>query len=331
MAYKNDAFNALSDYLTKNGTGILPEWFPNGRIIDHNYYCVGSLEGEEGQSLRIKLEDGRWKDHAEEGCWGSDLIDLYAAKTGLSNGDACKELLGKYNLSTPGITSSRGNQKPGGAKKKREKKKRDKKKALTFPVNTPFTQESNWDNCYLYKRGGVGYFYVVRREDNGHKGGKSICQYIYNGYMFTPGGWGQNRILYNVDSLERKPQLPVLIVEGEKACEAGIKILGDRYNCVTWSQGTGSVGLTDFSPIYSFNHVRIWPDADDNGRSAANEIARELSQYCSTIEIVKTWEFEKIKKGYDIADWDDGLGREVDIVFDLFTGNSELRQGKIFN
>jgi putative DNA primase/helicase len=70
--------------------GVVRAWFPNARPHGRSLR-VGSVQGEPGNSLWICARTGRWKDHAT-GESGGDLISLYAAKEGLSQGEALRHL-----------------------------------------------------------------------------------------------------------------------------------------------------------------------------------------------------------------------------------------------
>ena len=89
MSINFDAINArlLSDYL-----GILKQWLPNGKKIGA-YWCAGSLNGEEGESLKVHARKGVWSDFAT-GEKGGDPVSLYAAIHGIGQGEAAKRLGG---------------------------------------------------------------------------------------------------------------------------------------------------------------------------------------------------------------------------------------------
>ena len=85
-------FNELSQNLLKNSESLVKGWFPNGKK-QGSEWCVGSLKGESGKSLKINLEKGLWKDFAtDEG--GNDLISLYAAMNKIKQRETYEELSG---------------------------------------------------------------------------------------------------------------------------------------------------------------------------------------------------------------------------------------------
>lgn len=72
---------------------VLTRLFPAGVIV-RGEFCIGSLHGEPGRSLSIRLtgsKAGLWKDFAA-GCGGSDPVSLVAAKEGVSQGQAARLL-----------------------------------------------------------------------------------------------------------------------------------------------------------------------------------------------------------------------------------------------
>ena len=69
---------------------LVVRWFPNG-CRDGREWCVGSLEGEPGRSLKINLTTGVWRDFAA-GVGGSDPISLAAALAGISQVEAARRL-----------------------------------------------------------------------------------------------------------------------------------------------------------------------------------------------------------------------------------------------
>ncbi|MBF0562649.1 MAG: hypothetical protein HQL37_11640 [Alphaproteobacteria bacterium] len=70
--------------------GLLARWFPAGKREGHEF-CVGSLQGEPGRSLKINLRTGVWADFAA-GQGGSDPVSLAAAMAGSSQGEAARRL-----------------------------------------------------------------------------------------------------------------------------------------------------------------------------------------------------------------------------------------------
>ena len=78
-------------------------------------------------------------------------------------------------------------------------------------------------------------------------------------------------LLYS-ELLADYPDLPVLVVEGEKTCDAARKLFGDRYFVTTWALGATHAHLPDWS-ILKGRKVVVWPDNDEPGRKAMHIIA----------------------------------------------------------
>ncbi len=83
------------------------------------------------------------------------------------------------------------------------------------------------------------------------------------------------RPLYGLDLLASRPDAPVLIVEGEKAADAG-RIRFPGYVVVTWPGGAQGLGQVDLRPLAGCD-VIIWPDNDKPGRDAAEQLAGLLT------------------------------------------------------
>jgi len=120
--------------------------------------------------------------------------------------------------------------------------------------------------------------------------------------------------LYNLHEIVKRGGDPVLIIEGEKAAEAG-KILLPDYISITTLFGAKSCNKTDFSHLNG-RDIIICPDFDEAGQKygdmvcgLAKEAGAKSIRYLP-IEIVarELLGISNIDKGYDIADAaEDGL------------------------
>jgi twinkle protein len=87
----------ISQRLAQDAESIASMLLPNGKRKGAEY-CVGSIGGEDGDSLKVRLtgnKAGLWKDFATGDA--GDLIDLWAAVRGMTKKDAfeaCREHLG---------------------------------------------------------------------------------------------------------------------------------------------------------------------------------------------------------------------------------------------
>jgi len=282
-------FSGLADRLLSESSDWLPRWLPHGRIVGHEY-TLGDLIGNPGDSLKINMKTGLWKDFST-GDAGRDLLSLYAAIRGIKNGEAYAEL--NENLPAPFIP-------PAPVKPKR----------ILIPVvnltapaeGTPAPDmvhfkhgkpSMNW--CYRNPEGNP-MFYVARYNEAGGK--KNLTPWSWDGTGWIARGWNAPRPLYGLEQLEMYPKKPVLIVEGEKTAEAAKKIVGDRYCVMTWPNGSMAVSSAEWEPIHG-RSLLLCGDADEHGSTAVKEIASKLSKYCKSIKIIDT---TGQPDGWDLAD-----------------------------
>ncbi|CAB3753061.1 CHC2 zinc finger domain-containing protein [Paraburkholderia solisilvae] len=115
--------------------------------------------------------------------------------------------------------------------------------------------------------------YVYRFDKPG--GGKEVMPQVYCTNMVSGNGemawrwmsFPKPRPLYGLEKLARNPKAQVLIVEGEKACDAAqahFKDAGipeDNLVVVSWPGGGKAVKHVDWSPLRG-RRVVLWPDAD---------------------------------------------------------------------
>ncbi len=127
---------------------------------------------------------------------------------------------------------------------------------------------------------------------------KGFKAWKWQGFDSTKDANGRGgRPLFGLDHLAAKPGANILIVEGEKTCEAARKIF-PNHAVLTWPGGSGAVFKSNWAPIN--NHVKaaelsraelpasekespsnkpsitIWPDHDKPGVKAANQVAEQL-------------------------------------------------------
>ena len=104
----------------------------------------------------------------------------------------------------------------------------------------------------------------------------TYCSHPTKSDAWRPKQFQAPRPLYGLDRLAKMPSnLPVLIVEGEKACDAAQRLLPNHV-CISWPGGSQALHLADWTPLTGRN-VTILPDADGPGLKAANTIMGLLS------------------------------------------------------
>ena len=96
---------------------------------------------------------------------------------------------------------------------------------------------------------------------------------------------------------------PIMVVEGEKACDAARELFPD-HDCLSWPGGTGAVKLANWQ-VLKGKDVTIWPDADEPGLKAASSIGEILAD--AKASSVKTvFPPDSLPKGWDLADEPEG-------------------------
>lgn len=107
------------------------------------------------------------------------------------------------------------------------------------------------------------------------------------------------RPLFRQTELHTKSESIVLVVEGEKAAISAAMLFPD-YAVITWPGGAKAADLADWS-LLSNRRVVIWPDADEPGLKAAEEIAAKLIKCrASSVAVVRLP--KNLPKGWDLAD-----------------------------
>lgn len=265
-------FKQRADELLNRIRELVPSWLPGGHL-EGAEYCCGNLGGGMGNSCKINLQTGMWADFAT-GERGGDLISLYAAIHGISQGESVNRLFPSQSYVN--------------SKVPRETPRPDMKHhKFGFPSNT-------W--AYRAMDGDI-ISYVARYET---PDGKTFLPWSWDGKRWVNRGLQEPRPLYGLDRLAKgKPDAPILIVEGEKTCDAACK-LTSLYIPVTWPNGSKAVNKSDWSVIYG-RKILIWPDADEPGLQAAQRIATILSPHCPEIKIIQVNPSETIS-GWDASD-----------------------------
>jgi putative DNA primase/helicase len=238
------------------------------------------------------VNNGRWADFAT-GEKGGDLISLYAAVYGIKNGEAFKQLsddnsFRPLNRATPTprpaappeieVTAPPAD---AGAP------------VMTHPTFGPPT--TSW--CYRDEIG-KPQFYVARYEPEGGK--KQIVPWSWapSKARFIQKGFITPRPLYGLELLATRPDMPIMIVEGEKAADAARLFAGHVYVVMSWSHGVQSIDKSDWTTI-SGRKILLWPDADAPGIFAMQAIGARLEKSCPEVKIL---DVTGQPKGWDAAD-----------------------------
>jgi twinkle protein len=91
----------ISQLLAARALDVAQHLYPHGKR-EGNEWCVGNVEGDQGKSLKIRVEgskSGLWADFASGG--SGDLLDLWSSRHGLDFGSTVKEALSFLGIAAP--------------------------------------------------------------------------------------------------------------------------------------------------------------------------------------------------------------------------------------
>lgn len=111
-------------------------------------------------------------------------------------------------------------------------------------------------------------------------------------------GFPVSRLPYGAELLKDSTNI-ILIVEGEKKCEAA-RSLFPYMTVISWVAGTGSVHLTDWSALKG-REIILWPDNDDPGLKCMEKLKMILGKAeASSVRVVSLP--VDTPQGWDLAD-----------------------------
>jgi putative DNA primase/helicase len=114
--------------------------------------------------------------------------------------------------------------------------------------------------------------------------------------------WPSPRPLLGQHELIRRPEAPVLLVEGETTYDAAC-LLFPNHVVLTWSNGSKAVGHVNWSPLDGRN-VTIWPDNDLDGEQCTVKLIGIL-QAVGANSVSAVNPPEDAPQGWDLADAED--------------------------
>ena len=117
---------------------------------------------------------------------------------------------------------------------------------------------------------------LIMRVEASNGSGKSILPFTYCRAANGQEGWKNKalpapRPLYNLHDLARRPEAPVLVVEGEKCADAAKAAFSDVV-VMTWPGGANAVTSADLSPLRG-RRIYLLPDHDEPGTTAMEKVA----------------------------------------------------------
>lgn len=290
-------FAALAGALLDRAPTLVAQWLQGGVQRGHEWVC-GDLSGGEGESLSVNLVTGRWADFAGNDK-GGDLISLYAAIHGLNNGQAARELMDQLGWQqAPAVAGAvrRPSGVPAPAPTPAADAAADAAGAATtrrtmwravspVPPQATAPDFKHWhyaepEATWEYKFEGVLYGYVARFRTS--TGGKEVLPFTWcvdesDGRGTQRWHWKQfeqpRPLFVPATLLSADCSLPVVVVEGEKCAQAGLKLLGHEFDFVSWPGGGKAWDKAAWGWLMG-RTVYLWADCDAK-REPLNKAERE--------------------------------------------------------
>ena len=264
-------------------------------------WCAGDITGRAGDSLKVNLNSGKWADFGGD-AKGGDLVSLWAAVKGVNQGVAANQLGAFVGLAGAfGDVSERASV----------------EEWLPLP-SAPKDAPAPWllwqgvepVNVWTWRNAaGDTVGHTARYEFDGDK--KDVlpwawCRSSQTGkecWRFK--AFATPRPLLNVLEFVERTAAPVLVVEGEGKVDAARVLLPD-FVATCWQGGCKKVKDSDWSTCAG-RRVYIWPDNDEPGRGAAQDVCHHLEGVAAEIWLVTpppdkpdTWD---IKDAFNVDKW----------------------------
>lgn len=286
-------FKKINQLALAQAENVVSHYAPNGKLEGREWVaCNPSRSDNSARSFSVNVDTGLWADFATNDK-GGDLVSYVAHCLRISQGDAYKTIAHFLGVSDEEI-SNPTKINPTQPVPETKVKEPDFTPILPPPLEAakscPFAfskfgkASAYWD----YKNASGALIMRVCRFDRVTSEGERAKEYrpvVYgtaklkkSGDVRTGWHWRQlpnNRPLYGLDVLASFPvSAPVILVEGEKACDSARKLLA-AYPCMTWSGGSKAIGKTDFSPLAG-REVWLWPDNDEAGQQTIATLGKAL-------------------------------------------------------
>jgi hypothetical protein len=145
---------------------------------------------------------------------------------------------------------------------------------------------SRWDNVGDQDKV-FGQIRWVRNKDTGNES-------WYSGPGIQVQGF------YGEELLDERPNAPVLVVSGEKTCDAARRLFPDHV-ALTWAGGDTVVERQNWA-LLDLRRVTLLPDNDDSSRTAMRQAAVKLTKHgAKSVQVVDVTELG-LEPGWDVAD-----------------------------
>ncbi|WP_177198139.1 VapE domain-containing protein [Nitrosomonas communis] len=344
-------FKAIASAALNRAHILVAQWLPGGDVSGGEYKALNPTRGDRSKgSFSINLRSGVWSDFAA-GESGGDLISLYAYINGLSQIDAAKEVAAQMGISIDDAepkTGPRSNvipiKQPDAVPEQEATSKRTLWRPILpapddagqYPLAHPVRGRPQATYEYFNAQGNLLGIICRFTTSDGGKEVLPCCFAEHTQNKKREWRWmafPEPRPLYGLYELAQYPDLPVLIVEGEKCADAGHKLLKGQFVVITWPGGAKAIGKIDWSPLRG-RVIYVWADSDAQYDKTGNHLLPESQQpgmsamlkICSILGNPDNFHIVDIPQPGDKPDgWDtadaiqDGMGAEELTKFILHT------------
>lgn len=289
----------------------LDHWEIVASAIDPSYELSGNevvmlnpnREDRTRKSFSFNRRKGVWKENADDGAGGADLVGLWHyCKRLPTMSAAAVDLASHLGLSLDAL--------PDAAPERKQEEARPLEpvpdvgmKSLHATMRAIFKSHAT-AHWIIKDTEGRPLMARVRVEEPGRD--KEVKPLTWNtkaGRWKVGGSW----MLYHLEALKDRPAAPVVMLEGEKSTDAAVKLFPDHV--AIGFPGVGCVRKVDLESLQG-REIIIFPDADEPGFKAARTLAGRLAQMGARVHIVDLpapiTEWVKPGKdhpgGWDVAD-----------------------------
>lgn len=274
-----DAINQALDPAT-----VVPQWLPNGHKRGTEWVAPNPTRNDRNPgSFTISLVNGQWKDFAT-GDGGSDPVSLYAYLFHANDqGAAARELAANH-----GVRIGDPVTRQAAAEAAKVRNIEEAKPEPIFPVpmhaGEPSFKHPRWGEPaarWEYKdKNGRTLLWVCRFDPPGER--KQVVPRSWCKFPDGKEGWAwrgitgtKKRPLYGLDRLAADAEADAIVVEGEKATDAGQRLLGDAAIVCSWLGGVETADRVNINALAG-RRVVLWPDADALRQKLSAEAAEAI-------------------------------------------------------
>lgn len=299
-------FEALNAALLQRIGTLVPAWLPGGKTVGGEYVVHSIWRSEKSPSLSVRMSGenvGRWGDFGGSDK-GNDLLSLYAAIHGLSQGKAALQLAHELGLEDVAGIVHRGSDAahappppppPPSATRADKREAESWRTAVPVPDFAPpapfrhqYRKAEEITHTAAYRLNGHLLGYVVRFRTS--DGGKQPLPYTW--CLSERDGrccwhwrqWDEPRPLYlpggrSVAAVQGERMEPptVVVVEGERKADLLHRLLDEGapgvYVVVSWPGGSKAWKKALWDWLTGLT-VLLWPDCDGK-REALTKAERE--------------------------------------------------------